>query len=272
MSGTLENGSFYGGVRGDRRVGGLTLAETGYAPGFEVPPHDHAHPFFCLGLAGTFSERFEGRSWTARPTTVFYHPRGARHSERFGARGGRLFNVQLGGDWLARLGAFDVRPPDRQVDATGGRLTWIATSLYREFRRDDTASDLAIDGLAVALLAQVVRHAAGRVAGRRPAWLDRVEQLLQDRFDQPMDIAGIAAHVDIHPVHLARVFRRHHDCSPAEYLRRIRIRRACQLLADGEKALSAIAFATGYADQSHFTRNFRRALGVTPGEYRRLVR
>lgn len=272
MSGTLENGSFYGGVRRDRSVAGLTLAETGYAPDFEVPPHDHAHPFFCLGLQGTFSERFERRTWMARPTTVLFHPAGAEHAERFGEGGGRLFNVQLGGEWLERLARFDIRPPQRQVDATGGRLAWLAAGIYREFRRDDVASDLAIDGLALALLAEVVRErGAARVRHARPAWLDRVEQLLNDRFERPMDIAGIAAEVQIHPVHLARVFRRHHGCSPAEYLRRIRVRRACALLAEGDATLAGIAYATGFADQSHFTRNFRRALGVTPGEYRRLL-
>lgn len=272
MSGTLENGSFYGGVRRDRDVAGLTLAETGYGPGFEVPPHDHAHPFFCLGLQGTFSERFERRTWTARPTTVFFHPSGAEHAERFGERGGRLFNVQLGGEWLARLDRFGIHAPQRQVDATGGRLAWLAAGLYREFRREDTASELAIDGLALALLAEVVRESgAPRVRGGRPGWLARVEQLLNDRFDQPMDIAAVAAEVQIHPVHLARVFRRHHGCSPAEYLRRIRIRRACSLLAEGDATLAGIAYATGYADQSHFTRNFRRAMGLTPGEYRRLL-
>ena len=269
MSGTLANGSFFGGVHGDRQVGALTLAETGYGPGFEVPPHDHAHPFFCLGLSGTFVERFEGRSWTGRPTTVFFHPREAEHSELFGRAGGRLFNIQLGAEWLAGLERFGVRPPQRQVDAAGGRLTWIATSLYREFRGNDTASDLAIDGLALALLAEIIRQERAPEAGRRPGWLDRVVELLQDRYARPMSIAGIAAEVDIHPVHLSRVFRSHYGCSPAEYLRRIRIRRACELLSDPEETLSAIAFATGFSDQSHFTRNFRRATGVTPGTYRR---
>lgn len=271
MAGTLENGSFYGGVRGSRRVGGLTLAETGYVPGFEVPPHEHAHPFFCLGLAGSFMERFDGRSWKGSATTVFFHPSGAEHSERFGERGGRLFNIQLGGAWLDGLDRFDIRPPERQVEGSGGTLTWLAGTLYREFHRSDQASDLAIDGLALALLAQVVRQAVPRPSRSRPAWLGRVEELLRDRAGTPMDIAAVAAEVDIHPVHLARVFRRHHGCSPAEYLRHVRTARACEMLTAGEESLSAIALANGYADQSHFTRDFRRTIGVTPGAYRRMT-
>ena len=270
MSGTLQNGSFYGGVRADRRVGALTLAETGYAPGFQVPSHDHAHPFFCLALSGTFVERFEGRAWTGRAASVFFHPSGAEHSESFGARGGRLFNIQLGAGWVDAFRRFDMAPPERQVEAAGGPLARLATALYREFRRDDAPSSLAIDGLALAMLAEVVRHGGPAPRGARPRWLGRVEELLHARIGRPMDIAAIAAEVDIHPVHLARVFRHHHGCSPADWLRRVRIRRACELLA-GPASLSAIALATGFSDQSHFTRNFRREMGVTPGEYRRLV-
>jgi AraC family transcriptional regulator len=274
MSGTLDNGAFYGGVRAERAVGGLTLAETGYGPGFRVPPHDHAHPFFCLSLRGSFSERFERTRWKATPSTIFYHPAGAEHAEEFGEEGGRLFNIQLGPDWLARLGEYDIRPLQRQLRSTGGRMTRIAVGILREFRTGDPASRLAIDGLVLALLGLVVRggeEPPGRLRGARPGWLDRVEALLRERATEPMDIASIAAAVDVHPVHLARVFRRHHNCSPGEFLRRVRIQRACSLLAESGESLSAIAYETGYADQSHFTRHFKRAVGVTPGAYRRLV-
>lgn len=274
MSGTLQNGNFYGGVRSERGVSGLTLAETGYDAGFVVPPHEHTHPFFCLALQGSFAERFERRRWTATPATVFYHPAGAEHAEEFGADGGRLFNIQLGGDWLARLETFDMRPPDRQLHSRGGRATRIAVSMLEEYRMGDTASELALDGLALALLAQVVRR--GRTAepkgrGVRPGWLADVESLLHEAVADPVDIATIASAVDVHPVHLARVFRRHHGCSPGEYLRRLRVRTACDLLAGTDRSLAGIALATGYADQSHFTRQFKRAMGTTPGAYRRLI-
>jgi AraC family transcriptional regulator len=274
MSGTLQNGSFYGGVRSERGVSGLTLAETGYGPGFVVPPHEHTHPFFCLALQGSFAERFERRRWTATPATVFYHPAGAEHAEEFGDDGGRLFNIQLGGDWLARLEPFDLRPPQRQVHSRGGRATRIAVSMLEEFRTADTASALALDGLALALLAQVVRRdetGEKKGKGRRPGWLAEVESLLRSAVGEPVDIATIASTVDVHPVHLARVFRRHHGCSPGEYLRRLRVRRACELLAGTGRPLAAVALACGYADQSHFTRHFKRAVGVPPGAYRQLL-
>jgi AraC family transcriptional regulator len=91
-------------------------------------------------------------------------------------------------------------------------------------------------------------------------------------MSEPMDLAAIAAEVDIHPVHMARVFRRHFGCSPGTYLRRLRVRQACRLLTETDRPLAHVALDLGYADQSHFTRTFKRSLGVPPGEYRRLTR
>jgi AraC family transcriptional regulator len=251
----------------------LTLAETQYDPGFVVPAHDHDLPFFCLNLRGTFTERFDRRSWVATPATIFYHPAGAEHAEEFGEVGGRLFLVQLGRDWLRRLDRFGVRPPDEQIKAFGGKLTRIALDVLREFRVGDTASDLAMDELTLSLLDRLMPLSRGGVRrhGSRPAWLGRVEELLHDQVANSANIASIATAVGVHPVYMARVFRRHHDCSPGEYLRRLRVERACALLADSSETLTAVAYAAGYADQSHFTRHFKRATGVTPGVYRRLV-
>jgi len=275
MGNTLANGNFYGGVQSARAVHGLTLAETGYEPGFVVPLHDHIHPFFCLNIRGSFLERFENRPWRANPSTVFFHPSGADHGEEFGGDGGRVFNIQLGRAWLDRIRQYGLIPPQRQISVSGGTMARLAFQMLREYRIGDTASDLALDGLAMALLAHVVRedrNAPPKGKGARPAWLDRVEALLRARVGEPMDISSIAQEVGVHPTHLSRVFRRHYGCSPGQYLRRLRIERACSLLAQSRKPLSTIALATGYADQSHFTRHFKRATGVTPGAYRDLLR
>lgn len=65
-----------------------------------------------------------------------------------------------------------------------------------------------------------------------------------------------------------RMFRRHMHTTPQQFLRRLRVRLACQVLTAGREPLSAVAAAHGFYDQSHFVREFRREVGVTPGEYR----
>jgi len=109
-------------------------------------------------------------------------------------------------------------------------------------------------------------------SGRRfPQWLERVRNILEQRFAEPFKLSEIAAEAGVHPVHLAREFRKHYGASVGEYLRRVRIEYACRELMGSNVAVTNIAFAAGFADQSHFSRTFKRLCGTTPGRYRASV-
>jgi AraC family transcriptional regulator len=68
--------------------------------------------------------------------------------------------------------------------------------------------------------------------------------------------------------HFARQFKHAAGVTPHHYLVSRRVERAQKLLADTDLSLSAIAFATGFSDQSHLTRHFRQIVGMTPGQFR----
>ncbi|MHC5538136.1 helix-turn-helix domain-containing protein, partial [Singulisphaera rosea] len=105
-----------------------------------------------------------------------------------------------------------------------------------------------------------------------PRWLRGARDLLHDRFAEMVSFDEIATAIGIHPVHLARTFRRYYGCTPGEYLRRLRVEFACQKLATTSTPLIEIALAAGFSDQSHFTRTFRLQMRMTPGEFRRHFR
>jgi AraC family transcriptional regulator len=81
----------------------------------------------------------------------------------------------------------------------------------------------------------------------------------------------LAREAGVHPVHLARVFRKMERRTPGEYQQRLQVRAAGELLRDPEWPLAAIAAECGFADQSHFTRVFHRMAGTTPARFRRAV-
>ena len=74
----------------------------------------------------------------------------------------------------------------------------------------------------------------------------------------------------MHPVALARAFRRTHGCSITAFRRRVRVRRAAELLVAGA-SLVDVALESGFADQSHFCRIFRTEMGVTPSAFRAMT-
>ncbi|HZQ60150.1 MAG TPA: AraC family transcriptional regulator [Casimicrobiaceae bacterium] len=82
------------------------------------------------------------------------------------------------------------------------------------------------------------------------------------RVDELAHLAGISA------LQLARAFRREHAKTPYAFVLEIRIGYAKALLAAG-RTIADVAAESGFADQSHFTRQFRRRVGMTPREYLR---
>jgi AraC family transcriptional regulator len=121
------------------------------------------------------------------------------------------------------------------------------------------------------MFAEVSRQAG--ISDRRPAlWLLSAQELVDESFAQQLTLDSIADFVSIHPVHLAREFRRHFKYTVGEYMRLRRVEYACRELSVGKATVAEIALAAGFADQSHLTRTFKRVVGTTPAEYRKAVK
>jgi AraC-like DNA-binding protein len=121
------------------------------------------------------------------------------------------------------------------------------------------------------VLAMVERHAAQSVAAptpRRSGAPSRVRDLLHDRFADDLSADDLAGTVGLSRFQLYRQFRDRYGVPPSAYLRQVRLREARRRLAAGA-AIAEVAFATGFADQSHLTRWFRRTYGITPRVYQR---
>jgi AraC family transcriptional regulator len=87
-----------------------------------------------------------------------------------------------------------------------------------------------------------------------------------------LTIEVLAREVDLSPAHFARAFKETLGRAPHQYLLMLRLERARRLLETAHAGLSDIAQRTGFADQAHFTRLFKRAFGVTPGALARRLR
>jgi AraC family transcriptional regulator len=142
--------------------------------------------------------------------------------------------------------------------------------LYEEFCRTDAESALAIEGLASAVLAQLIRLATDN-SGQddpRPQWLPALLDLLDERYLSPVRLPELAARIGVHPKNMSRAFHRSVGVTLTAYVRRRRIDWACERLITSDLPLSRIAMEAGFTDQAHFARLFKRATGVTPRAFR----
>ncbi|HSB02066.1 MAG TPA: substrate-binding domain-containing protein [Anaerolineales bacterium] len=88
------------------------------------------------------------------------------------------------------------------------------------------------------------------------------------RYAEPITREGIADHIGISADYLTDCFRQELGITPITYIRRYRIREACELLRNTDQSITQIAMAVGFSDSAHFTRTFQREVGMTPRAYR----
>jgi AraC family transcriptional regulator len=174
------------------------------------------------------------------------------HEDNFHNRGTRVFIIEIGQSWMERV-LEHITLFDESVDFRGGLVPWLALRLYNEFQQEDQLSLLSIEGLTLELIAETARHYSRPPELRPSRWLIQVKELLHERFSETLTLEKIAKTVEIHPVHLARGF-----------LRRRRIEFASGELMMCDVPLSQIALRAGFYDQSHFSRVFKRLMGLTP--------
>lgn len=262
----LSSGCFYGNVLKTISTADFKLTETVYASSLKIPAHAHESTYFCFVLKGNFTEFYGGRSRLCRSSTLVFHPADETHSDHFHT-GARCFNIQMNTQWVERVGRHS-RVINTPADFCGERFSFLATRLYREFRGADDFSSLAIEGLMLEMMAEASRGAIRKPERRSPLWLRQAREILDEQFGENLTLLSLSEMVGVHPVHLAREFRRFHHCTVGEYVRARRIEFACRQIATTDAPLSDIAHAAGFFDQSHFARTLKKFVGLTPGEYR----
>lgn len=247
--------------------GAFRVEAARFAPGLFLPRHIHERAVFAVFLHGAMETSICGRTLDCRPSSVLVEPRGEPHSQRFRHTGAELLVIQPD---PARMDSFEgVRKLFDEVERfEDRRIATIARRIVHEFRAPDGVSRLAIEGLALEIVALAARlHDRGRIGVPPPAWLLQAREIVHDRFLEKLRVSDVASEVGVHPVHLSRIFRRHYGSPIGSYLRALRLDWAAERLL-GDESLATIALEAGFADQSHFTNTFRRHMGVTPGQYR----
>jgi AraC family transcriptional regulator len=189
--------------------------------------------------------------------------------------GGRFLTLSVGTDALAALRPHAARDctPQRAVVFDHAEAVSAAHRLAGACTRRGHDAAYEQQALALELLCHADNtwrhaHRASSSPHEAPAWLRLACEYLDDSLGGQASIAEAARVAGVHPVHLARVFRRFTGLSPTAYLRRRRIEQAQCLLQHSTRTLGDIAAHCGFSDQSHFTHAFGRACGVSPSMYR----
>jgi AraC-like DNA-binding protein len=216
--------------------------------------HGHRSAFATIVLECAYTEVCNDIPSVCPIGTIVVHDSAEQHADYFTAAG-RCLNVEL------------ERPPRRVLPpaAIPGDIRAAVDDLVRTYfqRAPDGELDRSTERVQHLLNGQ-----PAPTQRTEASWVDFVI----DRFDWAgaAPLREAAALADVHPTHFSREFHRKTGETPNAFRRRARVRRASELLLGTSERIAGIAVACGFNDQSHLTRTFQAAIGLTPARYQRI--
>jgi AraC family transcriptional regulator len=263
----LGAGTFYGAVQSRRELCEAIFTDLRHPSPRKLPSHSHELPFFAVLMEGLYGERYGRQERQFRPFTVHFRPAGVPHQDEVGPPGVRFFEIEVRPSWRTRLADCSAALDVARDDCKGGELLWLAMRLFRELYVTAAPDDLSVESLLAELLAAAARMPReGKF--QRPAWLGRIIEKLAVEYADRLTLDDLSREAGVHPVHLSRVFRKCVGKGIGEHVHRLRVRAACEQMQMPEMSIAEISLTLGFADQSHFTRAFRRVVGMTPMAFR----
>ena len=238
----------------------------------------------CLNQAGTAAVTVAGESVRFQPQTAGIYA--ASEGQRDAGSAHRFLTLELRRDYLAaqvagsedalaapvRAGLLDrrsrfVTPPRPLTSAQTALVERVAAPPVAP-----SALPLWYQGKVCALLAEffftpepeLFCTRQQRVARER---VERVQAILRERLAQPPTLEELGREVGVSQFYLSRIFSQEARMTIPQYLRRVRMERAAELLRDGRHNVTEAAFAVGYSSLGHFSKSFCEVLGCCPTLY-----
>ena len=185
----------------------------------------------------------------------------------------RHLDLHFDVDTISRRLAEDLDPErllTPQLFFADSKLLSLAQLIAAEITNPQPLHDLYGDGLSLALIIDVMKLAKApeRKRSKLAGWqLRRATDFIEENCLRNIRLEEVAGLMGLSQSHFSHAFKASTGVAPHQWQVNARLRHAKQLILKGEQSLTEIAAETGFADQAHFTRVFRKNFGTTPAHW-----
>lgn len=259
----LSKGQYLGINRRSYDAGGIILTETEYNNKVFEGWHAHENIHISLVIKGGNREERQQKDMAALPGTLLFYHQEELHRNLHTSHPSKNINLEVTREFMRRyeLEENDLEKITRHPDARFSLL-----KMYHEAAQADDFSAPTIQMLLLALLSDTKKLPMKQA----PQWLKIIVSFLQDNWQQHKDLEELARISGVNPITVSKHFSTYMGCTLGEYRRKLKIQQALRLIPGGTLSLTEVAYFCGFADQSHFTRNFRELTHFLPKVYQKL--
>ncbi len=222
----------------------------------EIEPHVHDDSHLIFVFEGSYVTDAAPAPLASAVPLLVNNPAGTAHRDHFLGSRGRFLAINIAVEYSREGQASASQSP-----ADIARMKEVVEEL--EF------------GTTTVILEEVAQAVCGEdpveCSPAYPAWVDRAFEMVMDEPAQALSLARLAEEADVHPGHLARMFRKTFGRTAGQLLRDRQFELATRLLATTDRPLADLSLQLGFYDQSHFSRFFRRYSGLSPARFRKMA-
>jgi len=174
---------------------------------------------------------------------------------------------QASGLWAISAGlAFNTKDDYELLQK--GMMIYDALYAWAKYLQKEKHTENPVEHLFIDVYNNFIKHKSA--AKKIPEWVKELKEIIQDQIDTNLNLTEISKSLEINPSYLSREFSRHfNNLSFGEYIRKLRIEKAIELIMLSTYSLTEIAYLTGFSDQSHFTRIFKQQTGKNPSVFKK---
>lgn len=179
---------------------------------------------------------------------------------------------QVPGLWAISAGLSHNIKDDQQL-LEKGMMIYDALYSWAKYLQNERHTQNPIENLLLDVYNKFLKQKSG--SKKIPSWAKELKETIQDQIDTnlTLNLKELSQSLNVHPSYLSREFSKYfEDLSFGDYIRKLRIEKAIHLLDESKHSLAEIAYLTGFSDQSHFNRIFKKYIGKNPSEYRKSLR
>lgn len=259
-----KSGTYYGKRSLEIKTPQFIISEYDYLEQ-STPWHFHEMPYFMYVLKGNMFDINKKRKALCPPGSFLFHNWQDPHLNSKNTSEARGFHIEFSRDWYKKT-QLSTCLWEGSGFLENPRLHHLLGQLYYEFRCNDISSKLSIE-LLLFQLCQNVEKEQRLEKSKKPKWIDDLKDLLNCQVEN-LTLANLSETLGVHPVHLSRSIPKYFSTTLGDYIRQQKTKKALTHILNSEYSLAEIAYISGFADQSHFIRCFKRYMGTTPGSFR----
>jgi AraC-like DNA-binding protein len=257
----LKANQYFGITTDSLKTENFNISLTNHSANSNIDLHAHNKPYLCLLASGTYKEN-SNTTEIITQGEVLYRVANYEHSNNFSSKGGLCLNIEMN-DYEQFITLNELQLPNKVSKQKGVIELYKLLYGLKQGLPNDIINIYCYESMIAVIN---IFNCKGNID-----WVKKVKERINDNPLETISLDKLSLEFSLHPNYIVRKFKEITGFKLSEYLTKIRLEHSMKHLLSNEENITSIALESGFYDQSHFNKNFKKHLDTTPNHFRKVI-